>query len=289
MTNQKEKQRAILAMVACACLWSMGGIFIKVIPWHPVLIASVRSLISAAVFYLYMKKEGHHLVWNRTSLWGGIFLAAVFLLFVSATKLTTSANAIVLQFTNPVFILLFSVLFLKQKPRGGDIATVTMTLFGISLFFLDQLTPGNLLGNLIAILSGVCFGAMFVITGHASEEDRMSGILLGHLFTAAAGIPFLFLTPPAISPLAVGGILVLGIVQLGIPYILYGIAAKHCSPLTCSLIAAIEPLLNPVWVLLFYGEVPGFYALIGAAVVLASVLSWIIWSQKQGTTKIAGE
>lgn len=281
MTEMQEKRRATLYMAACAILWSIGGLLIKLIPWHPVIIASMRSLVAAGVFWLYMRKEGYRIVWNKSSVWGGVFLCAVFLFFVTANKLTTAANAIVLQFTNPVFILLFSVAFLGQKFRKGDVVSVLATLAGISLFFFDQLSPGNLLGNGISILAGICLAGMFLITGHANPEDRFSSILFGHLFMAAIGIPFLFLSPPTLTTPSVLSILALGIFQLGIPYVLYGMAAKHCSPLACSLIGALEPLLNPVWVFLFYGEAPGFYALIGGVIVITSVATWIIWSQER--------
>jgi len=277
------KLRAILFMVLCATLWSTAGIFIKLLPWHPLVIAGLRSLISALVFLIYMRSIKIGFIINRTSLLCGFFVSSTFIFFIAANKLTTSANAIVLQYTAPIFILILSALIFRQKFRLGDILTVTVTTFGISLFFLDKLSGGYMLGNLLAIVAGLSFASMFITTSRADEKSRMSGILLGHVFTAIIGIPFAFIYPTPITTGTVLCILALGIFQLGIPYILYGIAIRQCSPLACSLISAIEPLLNPLWVFIFVGEIPGFFALIGGATVISSVIAWCIWSNKTTT------
>ena len=108
----------------------------------------------------------------------------------------------------------------------------------------------------------------------------MSGILLGHLFTAAAGIPFMFVFDTPVTAPAVLSILALGVVQLGIPYVLYGIAVKDCPALMCSLLGAIEPLLNPVWVFLFTGERPGVFALAGGVIVIVTITAWCVWRDR---------
>ncbi|WP_101910717.1 DMT family transporter [Marasmitruncus massiliensis] len=280
MVHLKPEKRAVLLMVICSSLWSIAGIFIKLIPWNPLVIAGWRSLFSAACVLVYQRFTGQTFRLNRASIRSGIFLAVTFLLFVSANKLTTAANAIVLQFTAPVFILILSVLFLKQKVTLPDLLTVLLTMGGISLFFFDQLSPGNLFGNFVAIGAGFSMAAMYLATGSTDEESRMSGILLGHLFTAAIGIPFLFVYETPVTMPAVLSILTLGIVQLGIPYLLYGIAVKDCPPLACSLLGAIEPLLNPVWVFLFTGERPGVFALLGGAVVIATITVWCVWRDR---------
>ena len=280
MTTMDPKKRAILYMVMCALLWSTAGIFFKLLPWNPMAIAGLRSLISAGVYILFMRHQKITFVINKYSILSGVFLCGVFVFFIAANKLTTSANAIVLQYSAPIFIIVFSSLLFKQKFRKVDILTVFVTLGGISLFFFDQLSGGYMVGNLLAILAGIFFAAMFVTTGRADDRSRSSGILLGHVFTAVIGVPFAFFFPTPITPTTVATILALGIFQLGIPYILYGMAARHCSSLSCSLISAIEPLLNPVWVFLFNGETPGFFALLGGAVVITSVVAWTIWSSK---------
>ena len=267
-------------MVLCAALWSTAGIFIKVIPWNPVVIAGLRSLISGLVFLIYMKYFHTGFVLNKHSILGGIFLSGTFIFFIAANKMTTAANAIVLQFTAPIFILILSSIIFKQKFKSGDIIAVVFTTIGISLFFLDKISGDYLLGNVVAIISGLFFASMFVTNGRADEKSKMSGILLGHIFTAVISIPYIIIYPPTLSTISVATIFILGIFQLGIPYILYGLASRQCSPLACSLISAVEPLLNPLWVFIFNGEAPGFYALVGGIIVISSVASWCVWSSK---------
>ncbi len=281
MATKSTERRAILLMAICASLWSIAGIFIKLIPWHPLTIAGARSLLAAGCMAVYLGACRMHMRINRTSIVSGIFTCLTFLGFVTANKYTTAANAIVLQFTAPVFILILSAIFLKQRFARADLITVFLTLCGISLFFFAQLAPGNLFGNLCAIFAGLMMACMFLLTGYTDPESRMSGLLLGHLFTAAVGIPAAFLTKTTMSPTAIGSILVLGIVQLGIPYVLYGIAVKDCPPLVCSLLSAIEPLLNPVWVFLFTREVPGVFALLGGAVVILTITVWCVWRDRR--------
>lgn len=280
MASTKSEKRAILLMASCAGLWSIAGIFIKLIPWNSLVIAGLRSLIAAIVVAVYMRTTKKQIKINRSSVIGGIFIAGTFLAFVSANKLTTAANAIVLQFTSPVFILIISALVFHQRFRKSDLVAVVVTLFGISLFFFDKLGAGNLLGNCLGILAGLFMAGMYVVTGRTDEDSRMSGILLGHIFTALIGVPMIFFFPTPVTSSAVLSILALGIVQLGIPYIFYGLAVKSCPPLACSLIGAIEPLLNPVWVFLFSGEAPGVYALFGGTIVIFAVTGWCIWRDR---------
>ena len=280
MITKGSKNQAIIYMLLCSVLWSTAGILIKFLPWNPMVIAGLRSLISAVVYLLYMRYEKIEFTINKDSILSGIALMCTFVFFVAANKFTTSANAIVLQYSAPIFILILSALFYHQKFRKGDIITVAVTSVGISLFFLDKLSGGYLLGNLLAIMAGISFASMFVVTGHADEHSRSSGILLGHVFTSVIGMPFIFFSPTPVSPSIIAAILAMGIFQLGIPYILYGLAVRKCSPLACSLISAVEPLLNPVWVFLYNGEVPSFFALIGGAIVISAVVAWSLWSSK---------
>lgn len=267
-------------MVLCAVLWSTAGIFIKFLPWNPMVIAGIRSLVSAGVYLLYMRYEKIEFKINKYSILSGISLMCTFVFFVGANKFTTAANAIVLQYSAPIYILILSALIYHQKFRPGDIITVASTLVGISLFFLDKLSGGYMFGNLLALMAGLSFASMFVVTGRAEADSRSSGIMLGHLFTAVAGIPFFFISPPPVTPTTIAVILALGIFQLGIPYILYGLAIRKCSPLACSLISTVEPLLNPIWVFLYNGEAPSYFALAGGAVVISSVAAWSVWSGK---------
>lgn len=267
-------------MVLCAVLWSTSGLFIKFLPWNPMVIAGIRSLVTAAVFLLYMLHEKVEFKINKHSILSGITLMCTYVFFVAANKFTTSANAIVLQYSAPTFILILSAMIYRQKFRSGDIISVAATSAGISLFFLDKLSGGYLLGNLLALAAGFSFASMFIVTGHADDDSRSTGILLGQVFTFVVGIPFVFIAPVPVTPLITAVILTMGIFQLGIPAILYGLAVRKCSPLACSLISAIEPLLNPLWVFLYNGEAPGPLSLIGGAIVISSVVAWSVWSGK---------
>ena len=278
----KARQTAMLMMAACAVLWSLGGIFIKLISWHPLLISGGRSLIAAAVVGLYMAWKKIPVKVCRYSVAAGISLCLCLLFFVVANKLTTAANAIVLQYTAPIFILLVNALFFGQKLRKKEVLAVLGTMAGTVLFFLDQLSPGNLLGNLLAILAGMFLGSMFAIVGQAGGDDsvRMSGILFAHILTALLGIPMGLPATTSCSGWEILYILILGVLQLGIPYVLYALASRDCPPLACSLIGMLEPLLSPVWVLIFAHEIPGVFALLGACVIIGVVTWWCVTDEK---------
>lgn len=264
-------------MLLCAALWSIAGIFIKLIPWNSIVIAGIRSLIAGAVMFVYMRYKRIGFTADRRSMLGGLALCCTLTCFVAANKLTTAANSIVLQFTAPMFIVVFSVLFLKKKFSRSDVFAVVLTMLGISLFFFDQLTPGHLLGNCVAIVAGMAFAGYYMSLEGASESERMSAILMAHGLTFCVSIPFIALEPPELGAAPVICIFILGVVQLGIPYVLLGRASGSCPPLACSLLGAVEPLLNPVWVFIFDGEAPGMWALIGGVVVVVTITVWCVY------------
>lgn len=269
MENTKENMQSrnigICQMVVCAVLWSIAGVFIGLLDMNGFVIAGGRSLFAALTVLAYMALTKQKIIFSRDTLVSGILLCGDFICFVVANKYTTAANAIVLQYTAPIFILIFSFLFLHKKPRALDVVTVLLTLGGISLFFFDSLDAGKLVGNLLGITAGAFMGGMFVAVGNTKGEEKMSSILFGHVFCAAVGLPFAAFTENTWSLTGIGILALLGVVQLGIPYILYALASKRCSTVTCSVLAAIEPLLNPVWVALTGGGVPGTFALVGGA------------------------
>lgn len=277
-----QKRIGELQMLACAIMWSISGIMIKYIDWSPLAIAGGRSLISAGVVIVFMLATRMKPVVNRNVIWAGVALFGCVTCFVTANKMTTAANAIVLQYIAPAFVLIISALFLKHKLKKMEVAIVVSTFLGIILFFVDEIDFGGMLGNFAAICSGLFMAIMFVFNGKLSLEARMTGILIAHILTAVVGIPIGFATyDTVITTLDIVLILILGVVQLGIPYVLYALAASKISPLSCSLIGMIEPLLNPIWVAVFYGEVPGIFALVGGIVVITSVVTYNIWDEKQ--------
>ena len=282
----KKENLAIIEMLVCATLWSIAGIFIKLIPWNGFAVAGMRSLIAGATIALYMLIARHRFVLSKKTFLAGVLSACVYTCFVCANKLTTAANAIVLQFTSPVFIVIFTALIYKTRIRKADAAVVTLTLLGIALFFFDQLQPGYVLGNLVAIAAGMFMAGMFMAVGELEGEQRFSGILIGQCLTFLVGLPFIIVTKPVFTTTATLSILTLGVFQLGISYILYVKSSRYCPPLACCLLGAVEPLLNPVWVFLFDGERPGLFARIGSVIVIVSVTLWCIFGKEKAA---AGE
>ena len=277
----KKEHVGILQMILCSVLWSTAGIFMKMLPWHGFAVAGLRSLISGLTIAAYMAMKGYRFMINRKTLMTGCFAGVNYVCFAVANKMTTAANAIVLQFTAPVFILIFSALFLGQKIRKGDLAVVLTVLVGIALFFLDQLGPSTAAGNLVALFSGMLMAGMYVTVGSIGLEARFSGIVLGQAVAFLIGLPVVIATRPVMNAVTVSAILALGIFQLGIAYVLYVCASAKCSALACCLLGAVEPLLNPVWVMIFDGETPGVYALIGGVIVIAAVTAWGVWDSRQ--------
>ena len=203
------------------------------------------------------------------------------LLFVAANKLTTSANAIVLQSTASVFVLLYGIVVQHQRPNRRDIVTTVCVFIGILLFFVDQLTPAGILGNFIALASAFTYcGVILTSSDAADEHSSSSGLILGHVLTLLVSLPFMFTTAPEFTASTVSAILFLGIFQLGIAYSLFSHAARYCSPLAMVLIAMVEPIFSPVWVAIFANEIPGTLALIGAALVLVSLTAWSVLNAK---------
>lgn len=283
-----KERKAMLMMAICACLWSIGGLLFKYMSWSPFLIAGGRSLFSAMVMAIYMYMSKTKLNICKYSVGAGFSLMGVLICFVVANKLTTAANAIVLQYVAPIFVLIISIAFFHHKVHKKEVFIVGITLIGIVLFFFDELSPGNILGNFVAILAGLFFAIMLTVVGFGGGEDdsiRLSGVLIGHILTAIVGISIGIPMTETYAPMEFVLIVILGVLQLGIPYVLYGLASKDCSPLACSLIGMLEPILNPIWVLIFYGEVPGFYALIGGIIVIAAVTIWCATGDGSDTEK----
>lgn len=269
-----KENKAIIEMLACATLWSIAGIFIKLIPWNSFAISGLRSLIAGLTMLVFIKIKGYKIILNRRTLTAGLIMGLVYTCFVAANKLTTAANAIVLQFTAPLFIVIFSAIIFKKKILRRDLIAVLVAMLGISMFFLDKLEGGYLAGNFVAILTGALLGGMYMAIGESQGAERFSAILVGQTIAFLIGLPFIITTKPEFSALPVLYILILGVFQLGIPYILYGKASEFCPPLACCLLGAVEPLLNPVWVFIFDGERPGIFALIGGIIVIAAVTVW---------------
>jgi drug/metabolite transporter (DMT)-like permease len=261
------RSKAIIFLLLSAILWSFGGLFIKLVSWNPVAIAGLRGFIAMVVLIVYVRHP--HFTWSFAQIGGAIAYAVTVTLFVIATKLTTAANAILLQYTAPVYVAFLGSWILKERVLWFDWLIVLTVIGGMTLFFLDHLTPGNQLGNVSAILSGVGFACFVLFMRKQKNESPLETVLLGDFFTGLIGLPFMFESMP--GTLSWLGLLFLGIIQLGLSYVLYSEAIKHVTALEAILIPGIEPILNPIWVFLVLGEAPGKWALVGGLVVLVSV------------------
>lgn len=276
-----DRTKSIIEMLACATLWSIAGIFMKLLPWNGFAVASLRSLIAGITIAIYMLLSHRRFIFNRKTIIAGLFTGLVYTCFAVANKLTTAANSIVLQFTSPVFIVVFSAVAYKTAIKKADMIAVLFTLFGIALFFFDELESGYIFGNCVAVLAGMFMAVMYMAVGNLGGDARFSAILTGQVVTFLIGLPFVIATRPIMTPTTVSYIFILGVFQLGIAYILYIKSAEFCPPLACCLLGVVEPLLNPVWVMIFDGETPGIFALIGGIIVIATVTLWCALGNKE--------
>ncbi|HYW74945.1 MAG TPA: DMT family transporter [Pyrinomonadaceae bacterium] len=276
MSNDKWKITAspLLLLLGAAILWSTGGLFIKATQLSAFELSFGRSFLAAITIALLTRGEGFGI--NRISAITSVLYAALLILFVLATKLTTAANAIFLQYTAPVYVLLLEPVFYKEKFRARDLAVVGVCVAGMSLFFVGKLRPEDVSGNLLALASGLCFALFFLLMRHSKARDvnRASATIYGNLLSALVCAPaFIGAMRRGISPRDAACIAYLGIVQIGFAYLLFTSAmAQGVRSLDASIIGYVEPVLNPVWVFLFLGERPSRWALAGGAIIIASVL-----------------
>jgi drug/metabolite transporter (DMT)-like permease len=269
-------------MVAASVCWSFGGVCIAFIPWGAMSIIGIRALLAAVVFIIYKKSVKVEL--TKGNLLSALCLSATIILFVFANKLTTAAAAILLQFSAPIFIILIHLVFYGKKPRISELVAVLITVSGMLLFFADRLDSGALLGNILAILSGMSFAGVFVCNKRADAKPEQA-LLLGFGINAAVGLPFVFFQVTA-DPAAWIAVVFLGVVQVGFAYIFFSAGIKRTPALLACLITAMEPVLNPTWVAvamsfgLLEAENPGIYAVIGGAVIVLTVICYNIWLEK---------
>jgi drug/metabolite transporter (DMT)-like permease len=271
------KTRAIIYLIITALLWSSGGLLIKSVAWNSIAIAGARSAIAALVIFAFRRRMSFN--WGFAQLGGAFCYAGTVILFVAATKLTTAANAILLQYTAPIYVAILSFWFLKERITRSDILVIAAAFGGMILFFLDDLSRGGFWGNILAILSGVAFAGTALFLRKQKDHSPLESVFLGNILTFLIGLPFILRSSP--GPGSWLGLFLLGIFQLGCSYILYAEAIKHVTALEGILIPILEPVLNPIWVFLMLGERPGKWAIAGGIIVLVSVTLRCISSLKQ--------
>jgi drug/metabolite transporter (DMT)-like permease len=270
--------------VAAAVLWSTGGLFIKWTTLSGWELSFGRSLLAAITVAIFTRREGFGL--NLVTVIASVLYAALLLLFVLATKETTAANAIFLQYTAPVYLLIFEPLFYKEKFRRRDLIVVIVCVAGMSLFFVGKLRPQDVTGNLLALASGLCFACYFLLLRHTKSRavNRASSVIYGNLLlvllTAPAGLKAL----PHITRADVLSVIYLGVVQIGLAYTLFTVAmARGVRSLDAGIVGYVEPVLNPIWVYLFLGERPTRWALLGGAIIVTAVVCHTLIEARRGS------
>ncbi len=264
----KDRKTAIIGMVICAILWSTGGLFIKIVNGHPIGIAGARAGI-AAVFMLFLVKF-KVIKPTKNIMLGVVFYTITVVGFVTANKLTTSANAVLLQYIAPIWVAIFAAIFLKDRLRKSDIVSISFMILGLILFFTEKLSGGMLIGNIIAVITSFSFAGFFIVIKTIPDSDKIYPIIYGNILTALIGIPFYS------DELIVGSspyaLLFLGVIQIGLAYVFYYKSMVYLKALDAVLIPVLEPLLNPVWVFFIVGESPSLMTITGGFFVIFSVL-----------------
>jgi len=274
--SKEHKFSGQLAVFATAVLWSTSGIAVKVNIWHPMIITGFRSLL-AAVFIITVRfitrtrRNGQN---ERFPFWAGSLAFALCMIsFITANKLTTSANVIMLQYSAPVWAALLGWALVHEKPRWEHWGALVMVFSGLFLFFRDGLGSGSLAGDALSILSGVFLGGFSVFLRMMKKGNPQDAMLTGHLITAVVCIPFFFLFPPSFNATVITSISFLGIFQAGLASVTFPYGIKRISAVQAMLIATAEPILNPIWVFIIIGEKPSLTALAGGIIIIIAVVS----------------
>ena len=268
-----------LMMLIASILFSTGGILCKLIPWSPLAINGVRNLLGGLLIGAYLLATHHKLKFNFKILIGAICMCGVTTLFIVANKLTTAANAIVLQYTAPIWIILLSALILNKNPRAREIITILVVLVGIVLFFIDGIGAGNTWGNVAAVIAGVFYAGLFLLNS-LPGADALSALFIGQLGTGIIFTPLVF-KETDFSAVPIIAVVALGIFQVGLAYIFFNLGTSHTSPVTASIINGVEPILSSVLVAVFWGEMLSPLALAGAIIVIAAILTYNIISARR--------
>jgi drug/metabolite transporter (DMT)-like permease len=264
-----EHPKSVTLLLCAALLWSLAGVLFKFVQWPPLAAAGGRGLI-AAIFLLLVCRRSLNFTWSPLQLGTAISYTACTVLFAIANKLTTAANAILLQYTAPVWIALFGAWLLGEKTTRADWFTIVAVFAGMGIFLYDGLRLNDLAGIAVATGSGIFFALSILFLRKQKNGSPIESIILGNLLGFLIGLPAMW-SAPALSALSLMALLALGIFQLGLAYLLYARAIKHVTALEAVIIPIIEPILNPIWVMIFVGEKPSPLSLLGGLIVIGAV------------------
>lgn len=277
-----EHARAVGQLLLAALLWSLGGVLIKGVAWPPLAVAGGRGILAA--LFLLATTRGWRFTFSPVQIGAAAAYAATTITFVMANKLTTAANAILLQYTAPLWVALFGAWLLGERATRADWLAIAAAFVGMLFFFWsDGLQFAGATGNLFGVASGICFAAMAILMRKQKDSSAVESIILGNVLAFLVGLPAI-ISAPALPTSGWISLVLLGVVQLGCSYHLYARAIRHVTALEAVIVPVIEPILNPVWVLLLVGERPGGLALVGGALVLTAVIARAVTSIRFPTT-----
>jgi drug/metabolite transporter (DMT)-like permease len=270
----------VAAMAGCALLWSLAGLFIKFIDWNPFAIAFGRSAIAAVFMLIWVRRP--RFTFSVTQLLAAFSYSVTMLLFIYANKATTSANAILLQYGEPVYVAIIGSFLLKERPKLEHVIAFVFVAIGMGLFFAGGVGGGSLLGNLAATAAGLSFAMYVILMRKQKEGSPVESAIIAHVMTAIVSfIGCLFLPAPVLTAKSLAAIAGLGVLQIGLASLLFAVGIKRVTALDSSLIGVLEPVFNPVWVFLVMGEAPGGNALAGGAIIIAAVVLSTLYSMRR--------
>ena len=282
-TEEYNDRKGPLFIALASICWSFGGLFIKFIPWGAMSIVGIRACLAALVFVIY--RRSFKIEFTPGNILTAICLSSTTVMYVFANKLTTAAAAILLQFTAPIFIILIYLIFYRKKPTISAVIAVLLTLAGMMLFFAENLDAGAFWGNIMALISGLSMAGVYVCTKRPDTNPE-NALFLGFLINTCIGLPFA-VTEVTADAGAWGAVIFLGVVQVGFAYIFFSKGMKKTSALLACLISTIEPILNPIWVMLagLAGllpelEIPGLLALTGGIIIILTVVGYNVWLER---------
>ena len=283
-----ERTQGILYLLSAALCWSLGGLLIKLVDLDPLGLAGARSGIAAVLIWAYLRRRSAmtphiepgivgserfsfttQIRKQKNVILGAIAYAGTVTFFVVATKQTTAANAILLQYTAPIWVAFLSPFLLREPTSRIDWIAVVVTFCGMGLFFIDDVATTARTGDLLAIIAGIFFALCIMALRKGRDGTAMRMVLYGNIIAALVCAPFLIgnsLPAEDILPL-----ITLGVGQLGLGYIFFAKGIARVTAVEGALIPVLEPILNPLWVALAIGELPSYWSVVGGLVVLTAV------------------
>ena len=279
MSSDNAKISPVWFVVIAVLLWSSGGLLIKMTSVSGYEVNLGRCFFAAITIALLTKFKA--LKADKFTILASVFYVGALSFFAVANKMTTAANAIFLQYTAPIYILIFAPFILKEKFRFSDLLTVIVCIFGMTLFFIDSAPNANLssesqfIGNILGLFAGVSLGGYILLLRHpkAYKQNPASSVFYGNILAIFVMLPFVIAKPSVWTGKDIFAVVVLGVFQIGLAYFLFTYGVTHgVRSLDASIIGFIEPLLNPVWVFIFIGEKPSNWAILGGLIIVFAVV-----------------